>query len=215
MSKIDRNYAAILGGIIVFFVIPIFLNLGFFGIFKNPITIAFATSGFFVVFVVGAPVGLWVFNWAARRWSTSIFEVGKYGLVGLANTAINAGIINTFMMLTGIVSGLWLDGFFIFAFFVSITNGFFWNKLWTFGVAGSRSSSEYLRYFGVTCVTVGASSFLFHVLVNVIGAPASISPNVWANIALGILIPVAFLGNFLGTKFFVFQPRRDVIPTIK
>jgi len=60
----------------------------------------------------------------------------------------------------------------------------------------------------VAIVNVGIISLL----VNVIGAPLSISEKLWANIALCITIPVAVLGNFLGYSFIVFREKGPGVP---
>ncbi|KKR74460.1 MAG: hypothetical protein UU18_C0027G0001, partial [Parcubacteria group bacterium GW2011_GWB2_40_8] len=47
--------------------------------------------------------------------------------------------------------------------------------------------------------------FLMHILINTIGSPEFLNERIWTNLAFAMLVPVSFLGNFFGYKFFVFK----------
>jgi len=133
-------------------------------------------------------------------------QVGKYWIVGFLNTLLAVGILNLLMFLTGIARGWFVDLFLIIAFSVTTTHSFLWNKFWIFNANGSgMAKKEYARFFGISAAMSLLAIFFMHILVNVAGAPRGIGHKIWANISLVLLIPISFLGNFFGYKFFVFK----------
>lgn len=136
----------------------------------------------------------------------SMSQVGKFSIIGVLNTFLAWGVFNLLILITNINSGHLLAFFVIVAFFVTVTHSFFWNKFWTFQMNNTgKQSIEYARFFIISALVALLVAFLVHIIVNVIGAPFWIDAKVWANIAYVLLIPVSFLGNFFGYKFFVFR----------
>jgi len=139
-------------------------------------------------------------------------QVGKYGIIGIMNTLLHAGIFNFLIWITDIAKGFFVILFFLIAFVITVTHSFFWNKFWTFKAGGTaKSKKEYTRFFVITSVVSLIYAGLMHVLINVIGAPAGISDKFWANISFVILIPGAFLGNFFGYRIIVFKKNNENI----
>ena len=135
-----------------------------------------------------------------------IIGFGKYGAVGILNVFLSLGIFNFLVWTTGIAAGWRADVFIAAAFVITVTHSFFWNKFWVFESGNTeKAKKEYAKFFLVTGTTSGLNTVLFHIIVNIIGAPANISPTLWANVALVSLIPVSVLGNFAGYKFLVFK----------
>ncbi|QQG46199.1 MAG: glycosyltransferase [Candidatus Niyogibacteria bacterium] len=157
-----------------------------------------------LIIPLGAVLGVYIADIIGRK-KPIIFQIVKYGLIGWLNVFIYAGIFNMISWLTGIVSGLAADFFLVISFIATTVNGFFWNKFWTFEARGGDGRKEYIKFFAVTGATALLNIFLFHLIVNTFGAPDGISEEIWANIAILGLIPVAFLGNFFGYKIFVFS----------
>ncbi len=170
-----------------------------------PVTVktgALSVIGFSIL----APCALWVLKLLSRRWK--VFEqFGKFAAVGTLNTLLNFAVLNLFILTTGIAKGWWYSAFAIVAFLVATTNSYFWNKFWTFQSTLSVTGTEYLRFalftLGGALLNAGAASLI----VNVMGAPAGVSANLWANVGgLGGVL-ASFLWNFLSYKLVVFKPR--------
>ncbi len=166
------------------------------------------TPVFFVVTVVGftvfAPFALWILKLLSRTWG--VFEqFGKFAAVGTLNTLVDLGILNLFILVTNLASGVPFVGFKTISFLVATTNSYFWNKFWTFGSRMPVTGKEYLRFalftLGGTLINVGIASLV----VNVIGAPNQISPKLWANIGALCGVFAGFMWNFLSYKFIVFK----------
>lgn len=128
----------------------------------------------------------------------------RYGLVGILNTILGIGIFNFLMWISGITRGIEITLFSMLTFAIVVTHSFFWNKFHVFK-SKEAARREYILFFTISTtvalINVGIISFL----VNVVGAPATVAPQLWANIAILITIPVSVLGNFFGYKLLVFR----------
>jgi len=156
---------------------------------------------------LGAIIGLGAFYFLAKyKNRIGFFQLGKYGVIGVLNTLLSAGIYNFLIFITNIASGLTVDLFFIVAFVITVTNSFFWNRYWTFEEKGMETvGKEAFQFFFVSGIVAVINIGILHIIVNVIGAPSGIDLKIWANIALALTIITAFFGNFFGYKFLVFK----------
>jgi len=197
-SRADFWKAVIAGELIALLALPVLKNLGFF------------KSWFISIWLSALPLatvfGLYVFYFVAIRKWPLLYQIGKYGIVGWLNLFVTAGVLNFLILISDIAKGLIFDVFVIISFCAGITNAFFWNKYWTFGMNDSGDGKkEYVKFFVVSGVVAIVNAGLMHLWVNVIGAPETIDPKIWVNIAFGALIPVSFFGNFFGYRLFVFK----------
>ncbi len=163
---------------------------------------------FWAFFVpASAILGLYLFYSAAKyKNKVGFLQMGKYGVIGVLNTLLNAGIYNFLIFITNIASGFTVDLFFITAFVIAVTNSFFWNRYWTFEKIGTETvGKDAFQFFFVSTVVAVINFVILHIIVNVIGAPMGIDLKIWANIALAFTIIFAFFGNFFGYKFIVFK----------
>jgi putative flippase GtrA len=166
-----------------------------------------------VGFGVFAALALFVLKLLAKR--MPIFEqFGKFAAVGTLNTLLNLAVLNACIAITGIAKGLPYSGFVVIAFFVATTNSYFWNKFWTFQSTQPLSAAEYGRFALFTLcgalLNVGAATLV----VNVIGAPASISANLWANVGGLAGVAVSFLWNFISYRRIVFRSQPQTLNPI-
>lgn len=133
-------------------------------------------------------------------------EGARYILVGIFNTLVNASVFNILVILSGTASGPSVVYFSALAYVVTIVQAFFWNRYWVFTNGRARSAAPaFASFVGVTLSVALISTGFMHLMINTIGAPASISERVWANIAIALTIPISFAGNFIGNKLFVFR----------
>ncbi|MDP3646384.1 MAG: GtrA family protein [bacterium] len=128
----------------------------------------------------------------------------RYGLVGILNLTLSIGIFNVLIWSTGITRGIEITFFSIVTFAIVVTHSFFWNKLLVFK-SSERAHREYVLFFTVSSSTSLLNVGIISFLVNGLGAPAEITPTLWANIAVLLTIPVSVLGNFFGYKLLVFR----------
>lgn len=161
-----------------------------------------------VVSVVGfsalAPCALLTLGVIARRVPV-IGQFGKFAAVGTLNTLLNFAVLNSLILWTEQTVGWAYSGFVAAAFLVATTNSYFWNKFWTFESGRPVTGGEYARFalftLGGALLNVGAAS----IVVNVIGAPAGVSPALWANAGGLAGVAVSFLWNFIAYRRIVFK----------
>ena len=161
-----------------------------------------------VIFVpLGAIGGLGAFYLIARiKQRIGFFQLGKYGVIGVLNTFLNAGVFNLLIFLTNISTGLIVDSFFVVAFVVTLMNSFLWNKFWAFEERKIENiKKEMLQFSSISAGVALINIAILHTVVNIIGAPIGIDSKIWANVGLVFTIIVAFSGNFFSYKYIVFK----------
>lgn len=214
-TKKDFFGAWFAGMLIALLILPIAKNISLWETFVGYINDKFISvflAAWFVVFPFLIVGGLIIIHRLALKFHASIFEVGKYGIVGIANTFLSAGIFNLLMLLTGISIGWPVVAFIIIASVFTITHSFFWNKFWIFKANNTnRGKIEYVYFLIISVGVLLLNAGLIHIIVNIIGAPKTVDTKIWANIAFLFLIPVSFLGNFFGYKMIVFKERREEV----
>ena len=171
---------------------------------------AFLRIGVFSFCVVFAPFALFVASLIGKVFPVA-YQFAKFSAVGTLNNAIDFGIINLLIFMTGIVNGGGYSLFKTVSFLSGTTNSFFWNKFWTFGATEKPHSQEVMKFFLFAIVggiiNVGIASFI----VIGISAPGSVSQKVWANVGALGGVAGGLIWDFIAYKFFVFR----TIPIIK
>ncbi len=207
-SKKDFWLSILTGEITAWLSLPVLKNLKILSFLAGKgISLSVFIAAWAILAPLGAALLLYFFYLAAKiKNRIGLFQMGKYGVIGLLNTFLNAGIYNGLIFLTNIAAGFSVDLFFAVAFIITVVNSFFWNKYWAFGEKGAeRTAGEAVQFFAVSAVVAIVNIAILHIIINVIGAPSGIDPKIWANVGLAITIVVAFFGNFFGYKFLVFK----------
>lgn len=90
----------------------------------------------------------------------------QFGLIGLTCVVVDMVVLNV------LVKGFWVRGLevnvyaaTVISFLCAATNGYYWNRLWTFrGAPRKRVSRQWTQY-----VAVGVSGFLLSLLIMAVG----------------------------------------------
>ncbi len=202
MDKKDLGLAAIIGGAVGILAQPMLStlsgSLGRLGLVPG----TGVRLGFFIFFLILAPVALWVAHLLGKLWAV-LYQFAKFAAVGTLNSFIYFGVINLLIFFTGIARGWSYSAFVLLGFILSTTNSFFWNKHWTFGSRDQATVGQAASFYGIAAVGAFLNTGTASVLVNFVSHPG-VSNNLWANLGALIGIGVSFLWNFLGYKYFVF-----------
>lgn len=207
-SKKDFWLAILAGEIVAWLSLPTLKNLKILDLLAAH---GIGLGGFVIFWVIvipiGATFGLGAFYFLAKyKNRVGFFQLGKYGVIGVLNTFLNAGVYNLLIFITNVSAGITVDLFFAAAFIVTVINSFVWNKYWSFEERKIETiATEALKFFSVSAVVAVVNIAILHIIINVIGAPAGLDTKIWANIALAFTIITAFMGNFFGYKFIVFK----------
>jgi putative flippase GtrA len=178
-----------------FFVALVFLlisrNIAFDIPYKESLLVAFpamAALGIFVTALIGKRLPI-------------VFELGKFGLVGAANTFLDLGVLNLFILITGASGGVLFSIFKTVSFLAAVANSYLWNKWWTFKAREGSTVQFFLVSALGLLINVGTASFI----VNVFSPLSGITAEAWANVAAVTATLLSLVWNFLGYKFVVFR----------
>lgn len=216
ISRSDIKNSIIFGEAVIILSIPVLKNIG---IWNNIVH-----SGIWnIIFTIVANVilvpallifGLYIAHNLPFASEDLKYQLGRYGIVGLFNTFLNAALFNILIYLTNISSGSGIVLFSVISFVIVVAQAFFWNKYWTFKGSTPYSHAQYIKFFVVSTVVAAINALFMHFLVNEIGSPGSLDPKIWANISLAFTIIVSVLGNFAGYKLFVFNHKKPEQPEL-
>ena len=159
-----------------------------------------------LVFPFLSLLGMYIASFLGKKFLI-IYQAGKFLLVGALNTFVDLGILNVLIWASGMAAGPWYSVFKGISFLVAVTNSYFWNRKWTFEkkIGGMFVSKEFSKFLMVTAI-----GFLFNVgvaslLVNVVGPQFGISAKIWASVGAVSAALIAWIWNFLSSKFIVFK----------
>jgi len=199
----DLRNSLILGVLIAFFTLFVINNL------EDEITIPdfLNDSKWIVLFIIPVLLTLWTyltFN-VGTRWPL-FFQFGKFVIIGASNTALDFGILNLLMFITGIESGLLFSIFKAVSFVFALINSFLWNKYWTFqDLQNKELGKQFIRFVSISVVAFFINVSIASYIVNVLGPTVDISPRLWANIGAFASLIITIVWNFFGYKFIVFR----------
>lgn len=134
-----------------------------------------------------------------------LLQFSKFIIVGVINTAIDFGVLNILIFVTGRSSGIYYSVFKSISFSIAVINSYFMNKYWTFSSHDSAKAGEFAKFLIVNLIGLGINVGAASYIVNIIGAPIGISPVLWANLGAISAVIVTLFWNFLGMKFLVFK----------
>jgi len=193
----DIVLALIVGFMTGALAIPVVINLG----------IAIRIPLFLLPFIGGALFAIALLTASmVAGWVPSFFEFTKFAVVGVLNSGVDFGILNSLMLITGVSSGGGFLAFKSISVTLGVINSYLWNKYWTFKTSNSADARrEFAAFMVVTLIAVGVNVAGADVIVNVIGAPTGFSTKLWANIGAISGAGLTLFTNFFGYKFFVFK----------
>jgi len=196
MKKRDIISILIIGEIVAVFLILVLRNLGY---FFNWIWFSL------IILPILALIALALAYLISKK-IKFVFQFAKFVAVGFANTAVDFGVLNILMLISGVIGGLTYSIFKGISFMTATAHSFIWNKFWTFERAETKKTGkEALQFFVVSLVGLVINVVVASLVVNTIGPRWDISLKLWANIGAACGSVSGLLWNFLGYKFIVFK----------
>lgn len=202
-------YAAIIGELYFILLLSIAYNLNStfsFGTYFPKVTLIILP----VLLPILTAFFLYIANFGARH-ITSLFQYGKFVLVGVLNTLVDLGMFNILVILAPGVSGIILPAFKAVSFLVAVTNSYMWNKYWVFKEEGERNKPSALNmgeasyFFAVSIGGLIVNLVTFAAAVSLLSIVFSISTIVAGNISALAAALASMVWNFTGYKFLVFK----------
>jgi len=131
----------------------------------------------------------------------TIWQVVRFVVVGISNTAIDFIVLNILIFATGIATGTPFTLFKGISFVAAVSNSYFWNKRWTF----KSDKKVFLQFFTIAAIGFGLNVATASFVVNSIGPQFGLPEHLWANVGAAIGTAIVMIANFLGYKFLVFK----------
>ena len=195
----DVALALVVGFMTGALAIPVVINLGI------DIRVPLLSAPFIIAVLFAS--GLMVASLVADR-VPSFFEFSKFAIVGVLNSGVDFGVLNSLILVTGAAAGVAFLAFKSVSVTLGVINSYLWNKYWTFQVNVSEPGAarrEMVAFLVVTLAAVAVNVAGADVIVNVIGAPRGVSGKLWANVGAISGAGLTLFTNFFGYKFFVFK----------
>jgi putative flippase GtrA len=158
-----------------------------------------------VAFTVLAAVGVAI-GYFLSKYIKIIFQVAKFGCVGAANFAVDIGILNLLIFLSGTAVGAAYIAFKVISFAFAVTNSYIWNKVWTFKKTDTKETGkEFSQFIMVSVIGLILNAAVAGFLVIVVGPMGGIKVKTWASVSAAVASICVMVWNFLGYKFWVFK----------
>lgn len=179
------------------FLIPTLLNTGIYS--KIPHTYIYVFL--FAILPILALVGITIAYQLGKKIEI-IWQFSKFALVGILNTAIDFGILNILVYLTGITKGpatLFMDAI---AFSTAVINSYYWNKRWTFHGA---KQGDFIIFVAVTLIGLSINASIVFVVSTFVQPRLVDTGAQWINVAKVMATAISLFWNFTGYKVIVFR----------
>ena len=192
----DYFFAVLIGLVTAMLTLPILKNL--------EIDLPFNSFLLLIIIPILWIIGIWLGAFFSR-WLAFTRQFARFSVAGFLAAAIDFGILNFLMFVTGLVSGLPFTIFKSISFMIAATNSYFVNKFWTFHKSEEINYKEYLQFLAVSAVGISINVGVATLIVNGLGPQFDIGPKGWANIGAVAGSAVGLIWNFIGFKLIVFK----------
>lgn len=158
-----------------------------------------------VLWIVGVNLGYFL-----GRWLVFFNQFGKFVAIGFTNAALDFGVLNLLIFLTGITGTIWYSVFKITSAAVSMANSYILNKNWAFEAGESGGGKmEFIKFIGVAIISLLINVLVASAVVNFIHPVLGISAKVWANLGAVAGSASALIFSFVGFKLAVFKKQEN------
>jgi putative flippase GtrA len=212
LEKKDWRYGAIVGFLVGVFFLPIL---------KTASPEWYRTFSYAVIpfFLFGALGGLVVGRLVGERIPV-IWQISKFGLVGVLNSFIDLGVLSGVSLFwrsllsidasdTLLIVGAFPLSYYVLfktiSFIVSNANSFFWNKHWTFENGKRTDRAGFLQFFSVSLIGLVVNVLVATSTYQIGIATTSFTGGQWGLVSGLAGIFAGLVWNFLGYKFVVFR----------
>lgn len=197
MQKSDLGYSFAIGLVVGLFLLPILFNTNLYSKFPPTQLYAFLFVGLPIIFTIGLAIAGFISKKIPLLW-----QFAKFAQVGVLNTAIDFGILNLLIFVTGITSGLSIIPLNAISFSTAIINSFFWNEKWVFK---AKKEANFITFVVVTLIGLAINSGIVYTITTFVPPTFVDSQKLWANLAKVLATGISLIWNFTGYRLVVFK----------
>jgi len=158
-----------------------------------------------IAFTLLAAAGVCI-GYLLSKFIKVFFQIAKFGAVGAANFAVDIGILNLLIFLSGVAVGVPYTIFKIISFTFAVTNSYIWNKFWAFKKTDTKEAGkEFVQFITISVIGLVLNALIASILVNVVGPMGGIKVKTWASVSAAVASVCVMAWNFIGYKFWVFK----------
>ncbi len=165
-------------------------------------------SALLLLIPLGAAAGVALAAWL-QHWLPVVFQIAKFGLVGLLSTTIDLAVLNVLMESTETYRGRWFPLLKAASFLAALCNAFLWNRNWTFCQPGTNWRHSSAQQFSLYAMAAVGGLILnvtvASLFVNLTSPPPGWRAIQWANVAALAALVATATWDFLCFKFIVFR----------
>jgi putative flippase GtrA len=195
----DYDSTLILGFIIGIFLLPVLNNFA-----KGPEVLY--TN---LILILGMPLfclSVFFFCTLVFAKQRDLLQFTKFGLIGVANTAINVGVFNYFINATGLTVGLPLVIISTVSFLAALINSYIWNTHWAFHGGFNNTLLQFEKFFLISFCGLLVNDTVIIILTTLL--KSSWEPKLAANLANIAGIIISMFWNYFGYRLVVFKKRK-------
>jgi len=197
MQKEDLGYSFAIGLVVGLFLLPILVNTDLYSKLSAPLLLVFLFAGLPIIFTIGLAFAGFISKKIPLLW-----QFAKFAQVGVLNTAIDFGILNLLIFVTGITSGLSIIPLNAISFSTAIVNSFFWNEKWVFK---AKKEANFITFVVVTLIGLAINSGIVYAITTFVPPTFVDSQTLWANLAKVLATGISLIWNFTGYRLIVFK----------
>ena len=191
----DLFFSLAVAFLIALFLLPTLINTGLYSRLPASPILLFALLPF------ATTVGMLLASFLSQKIAI-LWQIAKFGLVGILNTAIDFGILNLLIATTGVTSGVGIILINATSFSTAVVNSYFWNKDWVF--TGGKKAN-FITFLVVTLVGLSINTAIVYILTTFVSPVLVGSDRLWANFAKVLATVLSLIWNFSGYKLIVFK----------
>lgn len=195
MATADLALTLVVVYLIGIFLIPTLINTGYFAQIPSPYLVIF------IILPILALLGM-TFAYFVGKKIKILWQVAKFGIVGVLNTSIDFGILNLLILLTDFTRGAGIGLINVPSFSLAILNSYFWNRKWVFK---DSHKGNFFIFVAVTVIGLLINTSVVVVITTFIPPIIVGSPTIWANVAKVFATGFSMVWNFTGYKLIVFK----------
>ena len=197
MQKMDLGYSFAIGLVVGLFLLPILINTNLYSKIYEPLLLAFLFAGLPIIFTIGL-----AFTGFISKKIPLLWQFAKFAQVGVLNTAIDFGILNLLIFVTGITSGLSIIPLNAISFSIAIINSFFWNEKWVFE---TKKEANFITFVVVTLIGLAINRGIVYAITTFVPPTFVDSQKLWVNSAKVLATGISLIWNFTGYRLIVFK----------